>query len=454
MKHFRSRYVLAGIVCLVASGAAVLTTTVAEAATGCRVSYAVSSQWPGGFGANVTITNLGDPVTNWRLTWSFGAGQTVTQLWNGSVIQSGAQVTVTNASYNGAIATGGSTAFGFNGAWNGSNPVPTDFALNGTACTGAGPTTAGPTTAGPTTAGPTTAGPTTAGPTTAGPTTAGPTTAGPTTAGPTTAGPTTAGPTTAAPCSRAPGGSGGGSGPYPAGYETSSSLSNHTIYRPESLPCEKLPIFVWGNGGCSNNGTAPCTSSGRSRRTGSWQSPTAARTAPATETPRCSRSRSTGRSRRTPARPASTTAASTPRRSPWRVVLRWAGGVRGLQRLARHHNVIFSSGLLNDADDYQLRRLTKPIAYFIGGSSDIAYPNAMDDWGKLPSGLPALMGNLPVGHGGTYDPDQRRRVRPRGGAVPEVAPQGRPDRRGELRRVELRPVSGTQWQVQQKNLTL
>ena len=64
---------------------------------------------------------------------------------------------------------------------------------------------------------------------------------------------------------------------------------------------------------------------------------------------------------------------------------------------------IFSSGLLNDADDYQLRRLTKPIAYFIGGPSDIAYPNAMDDWGKLPAGLPAFMGNLNVGHGGTYD---------------------------------------------------
>ena len=46
----------------------------------------------------------------------------------------------------------------------------------------------------------------------------------------------------------------GGSGPYPADYETSSGLSNHTIYRPNTLPSEKLPIFVWGNGGCSGNG--------------------------------------------------------------------------------------------------------------------------------------------------------------------------------------------------------
>ena len=47
----------------------------------------------------------------------------------------------------------------------------------------------------------------------------------------------------------------GGSGPYPADYETSSSLSNHTIYRPQTLPPDRMPIFVWGNGGCAANGT-------------------------------------------------------------------------------------------------------------------------------------------------------------------------------------------------------
>jgi hypothetical protein len=108
----------------------------AAASTGCQVSYTISSQWPGGFGVNVAVTNLGDPVTAWRLTWSFSAGQTVTQLWNGSFTQSGAQVTVTNAAWNGSIATGGNTSFGFNGSWTGSNPVPASFALNGTTCTG------------------------------------------------------------------------------------------------------------------------------------------------------------------------------------------------------------------------------------------------------------------------------------------------------------------------------
>jgi len=108
----------------------------AAAAAGCRVDYAVSSEWPGGFGATVTVTNLGDPTTNWRLTWSFGAGQTITQLWNGSYTQSGAQVVTTNAAWNGSVPTGGTAGVGFNGTRNATNPAPTDFALNGTACTG------------------------------------------------------------------------------------------------------------------------------------------------------------------------------------------------------------------------------------------------------------------------------------------------------------------------------
>jgi hypothetical protein len=71
------------------------------------------------------------------LTWAFANGQTVTSLWNGAETQSGANVTVNNESYNGAIAAGGSlTGIGFNGTWNGvTNAIPTAFSINGTACT-------------------------------------------------------------------------------------------------------------------------------------------------------------------------------------------------------------------------------------------------------------------------------------------------------------------------------
>ncbi|MFF5291989.1 cellulose binding domain-containing protein [Paractinoplanes globisporus] len=106
------------------------------AIVGCSVTYAITSQWPGGFGANVTITNLGDPVSGWTLTWTYAAGQKVTQAWNATVSQSGSQVTARNVGYNGSIGTNAGVAFGFNGSWTGSNPAPSSFALNGATCTG------------------------------------------------------------------------------------------------------------------------------------------------------------------------------------------------------------------------------------------------------------------------------------------------------------------------------
>lgn len=124
------------VTAVVTSTGVVATALSAHAAPGCRVAYKVTSQWPGGFGASVDVTNLGEPITAWRLTWSFAAGQTVTQLWNGSVSQAGAQVTVTNAAWNGGIGTGATTNLGFGGTWAGSNPAPADFALNGVACNG------------------------------------------------------------------------------------------------------------------------------------------------------------------------------------------------------------------------------------------------------------------------------------------------------------------------------
>ncbi|MCC8250699.1 pectate lyase [Saccharothrix luteola] len=108
----------------------------AYAAVGCRVDYTVTNQWGGGFGANVTITNLGDALSSWSLEWTFTAGQRVDQLWGGEFSQSGSTVTVRNASYNGSLATGASTTPGFNGTWSGSNPAPTSFKLNGVTCTG------------------------------------------------------------------------------------------------------------------------------------------------------------------------------------------------------------------------------------------------------------------------------------------------------------------------------
>ncbi len=159
----RSRATSAGLVVagvgLLVSSTVVAALPAGAAAEGCSVSYAVSSQWQGGFGANVGITNLGDPLSSWTLTWSYGAGQTVTQAWNTSLTQSGSAVTARNVSYNGSVPTNGTVSFGFNGSWTGSNPDPTSFALNGVTCTG-GTTTPPPTTPPPTDPPPTTPPPT------------------------------------------------------------------------------------------------------------------------------------------------------------------------------------------------------------------------------------------------------------------------------------------------------
>ena len=108
----------------------------ATAAEGCRVDYTVQSQWPGGFQGDVKITNLGSAINGWTLAFTFGnAGQKVGQAWSANVTQTGTAVTASNLSYNGALAPGASTSFGFNGTHTGANPRPTGFTLNGAACT-------------------------------------------------------------------------------------------------------------------------------------------------------------------------------------------------------------------------------------------------------------------------------------------------------------------------------
>ncbi|GAA3463411.1 cellulose-binding domain-containing protein [Saccharothrix longispora] len=116
------------------------------AAQGCKVDYAVTSQWQGGFQGSIKITNLGDPISGWSLGVVFpNSAQRITRGWNATWTQSGSTATATNVDWNRSLSTGGSTDLGFVGSWSGSNPVPTSFTLNGVACTGS-PTTTSTTT--------------------------------------------------------------------------------------------------------------------------------------------------------------------------------------------------------------------------------------------------------------------------------------------------------------------
>ncbi|SMC93121.1 family 43 glycosylhydrolase [Lentzea albidocapillata] len=119
---------------LVAAGLAASTT--AQAAPGCSVTYTKTSEWQGGFGASVSITNTGDAITGWTLEWAYASGQQVGQHWNAVITQSGGQVSARNASYNGSVPAGGKVEFGFNATSGSANPDPVSFRLNGTSCNG------------------------------------------------------------------------------------------------------------------------------------------------------------------------------------------------------------------------------------------------------------------------------------------------------------------------------
>jgi cellulase/cellobiase CelA1 len=118
-----------------ASSPVSVTTLPNNPAGSCQVTY-TTNDWNNGFTGNVTVKNTGTSTVNgWTLRFSFTAGQQVTQSWSSKHTQTGADVAVSNESWNGALAPGASTSFGFNATHTGSNPKPAAFTLNGAACT-------------------------------------------------------------------------------------------------------------------------------------------------------------------------------------------------------------------------------------------------------------------------------------------------------------------------------
>lgn len=75
--------------------------------------------------------------------------------------------------------------------------------------------------------------------------------------------------------------------------------------------------------------------------------------------------------------------------------------------------MVCNSGLFNQQNANQavggmpmppkekLKEIHTPVIYILGGETDIAYGNGMDDFHRI-SHVPAIAANYPVGHGGTY----------------------------------------------------
>ena len=146
----RRRLAVVAVGVVAVAGVAVLPTLPAFAATGCSVTY-TASPWTeapgtGGFTANITLKNTGDPWTSWQLKFTLPSGQSVTGGWSATFTSAGTAVTATNLSYNGSVPTNGSTSIGFNGRWSGTYSSPTVFTVNGATCGGTPPPTSTSTT--------------------------------------------------------------------------------------------------------------------------------------------------------------------------------------------------------------------------------------------------------------------------------------------------------------------
>jgi hypothetical protein len=102
----------------------------------CHVTYSVTGQWSGGFGTALTIKNTGSTtISNWDLTWTWAGNQRITESWDASYTQKGANATLTNEPNNGKIAPGATIGgIGFNASYSGINTAPSAFFLNGTLC--------------------------------------------------------------------------------------------------------------------------------------------------------------------------------------------------------------------------------------------------------------------------------------------------------------------------------
>lgn len=226
-----------------------------------------------------------------------------------------------------------------------------------------------------------------------------------------------------------------GTGRWPAIAESREDLRSHTIYRPRELPATPLPVIVWGNGGCSDNGLSHSLFLRELASHGYFVIALGyARTGPPPAgAPRAGQ---IGGGGPLPADPTETDATVVAQMD---MALAWAAAMNELSSsnlrghldltriaVAGHScgglqtirfsadpriktSMIFDSGVYNvpggmsriKVGKFDLHSLHGPTAYITGGPTDQAHPNAMDDAARIKH-VPVFLAWLPVGHGGTF----------------------------------------------------
>lgn len=97
-------------------------------------SFALVNSWNTGYQAEVTVTNdSAAAISAWRVQLTVPAGTTIADAWNTTKTVSGTTYTFTPAPWNGKLARGASTSFGF--VANGTGR-PTACVVNGRGCGG------------------------------------------------------------------------------------------------------------------------------------------------------------------------------------------------------------------------------------------------------------------------------------------------------------------------------
>ncbi|KAF2423491.1 hypothetical protein EJ08DRAFT_701142 [Tothia fuscella] len=217
----------------------------------------------------------------------------------------------------------------------------------------------------------------------------------------------------------------GGSGPYKAAFSLDPSLLNHTIYAPKAAPpaSVKLPVLVFGNGGCMNTGTmfedflTEIASYGYLVIANGPPGRNSSTSGSGATNPLAGLMSAMGAGQ---SRPIQLTQSVDWVTKGGPDVTKYGnvdtahiaaagqscGGLEAYS--ASYHDdrikltILFNSGVIAEEKTYLLKELKAPVGYFLGGPLDIAYPNGERDYPLLPAGLPAMKASLDTGHMGTY----------------------------------------------------
>ncbi|HEX7071576.1 MAG TPA: hypothetical protein VF190_12250, partial [Rhodothermales bacterium] len=213
----------------------------------------------------------------------------------------------------------------------------------------------------------------------------------------------------------------GGTGPYKALMLSESTLPTHTVFRPADLDefgeNQKLPIIAWGNGACANS---PWEHVNFLNEVASHGFLVVA-IGPMPEEGERGRGRSES-SQLLDAIDWAIAQNGDPESAYYgkvdtsRIAVSGmsCGGLQTLE-VAPDPRIttigVFNSGLFNNPDGgmpgmpslskAQLEKIHTPTLYLLGGESDIAYNNGMDDYQRI-NHVPVYVANMDVGHGGTY----------------------------------------------------